>query len=479
MIKPSRIGVVAGVCCLAAGVGAGAGPAVADSPAGERPLYVTNSDTANISTFATDVPTGQPVLSRDLAEAKDGVRQMAFTPDGRMAYAANTDVVGTISVYRVGAHGRLTEAGVVPTGGDTPLGIAVTPDGRSLFVAHVFSDTVAGFTIASDGSLKRLRTTATSVANPRGLALTPDGRFLYVGHGDPGEGRPDSVGALTVFAVNRDGSLTSIGTPIRVGRFCGALSSTPDGHRLYLVCQDTSEIYGYAIGAGGGLTPLPGSPYTPAHFPEGITTSPDGRFVYTASPGTDPDELGAVTGFAVGGDGALTQVPGSPFAAGSFPVGIVVSPSGRFVYSSGGDATGELSAFRIGAGGTLARLSGSPFDTKGVGPAYNSVAVLPNQGPVAGFAADAGGRSVKFDAAASSDPDGRVAQYRWNFGDGTTRTTADARVTHVYARAGTFRATLVVTDNEGCSTALIATGQAYLCNGTAAAATSRDIVVRG
>jgi PKD repeat protein len=172
-------------------------------------------------------------------------------------------------------------------------------------------------------------------------------------------------------------------------------------------------------------------------------------------------------------------VPGSPIAAGLFPVGITIVPNGRFVYVSGGDATGELSAFQIGPAGRLLPLADKPFDTGGVGPAYGSASVLPNQGPAANFATRVDGRTVNFDASGSTDPDGSVARYRWDFGDGTTLSTADPRTTHIYPRAGTFRATLVVTDNEGCSTALVATGRAVLCNGTAAATTTYDIVVRG
>jgi PKD repeat protein len=165
--------------------------------------------------------------------------------------------------------------------------------------------------------------------------------------------------------------------------------------------------------------------------------------------------------------------------AGLFPVGITILPNGRFVYASGGASSGELNAFGVGAAGTLQPLPGSPFPTGGQGPAYNSASVLPNQGPVAGFTTRLAGRSVTFDASASTGADGRVALYHWDFGDGTTHTTADPRTTHLYPRAGTFRATLIVTDNEGCSTAMISTGQAVLCNGTAAATTTHDIVVRG
>jgi PKD repeat protein len=54
--------------------------------------------------------------------------------------------------------------------------------------------------------------------------------------------------------------------------------------------------------------------------------------------------------------------------------------------------------------------------------------------------------SVAFSSTGSSDPDGSIVRYQWNFGD--ARTTLDANPTHVYA-AGTYTATLTVTDNMG------------------------------
>ena len=310
--------------------------------------------------------------------------------------------------------------------------------------------------------------------------MTPDGRFLYAGHGDDNpETRPDSVGAITAFAIGKDGGLTSVGSPIWVGKFCGTNAITPDGHRLYLVCQDTDEIYGFAIGAGGGLTPLPRSPYTVSDFPEGIATSPDGRYVWVASPGLGhvPEGPGAVSGFTIGfqrrPDGG-TRITGQGRA---FPVGITVQPNGNFVYVSGGDAYGQLNAFRVGSTGRLFPLAGSPFRTGGVGPAFNSASVRPNQGPTAAFTTTVNGRFAAFGAAASTDSDGTVTQYRWDFGDGTSQTTTVPQTTHTYPSPGTFHVTVAVTDNEGCSTTFIATGQAVLCNGTAAAATTHDVVV--
>ena len=77
----------------------------------------------------------------------------------------------------------------------------------------------------------------------------------------------------------------------------------------------------------------------------------------------------------------------------------------------------------------------------------------PNQPPVASFSVDVAEGSapleVRFDASASSDPDGSIASYAWSFGDGAT---GSGRVaTHVYENAGSFTPRLTVTDDRGAA----------------------------
>ncbi len=55
---------------------------------------------------------------------------------------------------------------------------------------------------------------------------------------------------------------------------------------------------------------------------------------------------------------------------------------------------------------------------------------------------------VTFDARASSDPDGKITEYRWNFGDGAKENTANPIVTHAYETPGTYNVTLTVVDDD-------------------------------
>jgi probable HAF family extracellular repeat protein len=76
----------------------------------------------------------------------------------------------------------------------------------------------------------------------------------------------------------------------------------------------------------------------------------------------------------------------------------------------------------------------------------------PNQPPVA--IADSNAKSgkvpleVMFSADGSFDPDGSIAAYQWNFGDGSTLS-SDVNPSHTYTVPGSYTAILAVTDSQG------------------------------
>ena len=59
--------------------------------------------------------------------------------------------------------------------------------------------------------------------------------------------------------------------------------------------------------------------------------------------------------------------------------------------------------------------------------------------------------AVAFDGSASTDADGSISSYLWNFGDGSSATGKTA--THTYLNNAAFTATLQVTDNKGATSA--------------------------
>jgi tetratricopeptide (TPR) repeat protein len=57
---------------------------------------------------------------------------------------------------------------------------------------------------------------------------------------------------------------------------------------------------------------------------------------------------------------------------------------------------------------------------------------------------------VSFNAAQSKDPDGKIVDYEWNFGDGDTLHSSSKSVSsHVYLSSGPFQVNLTITDNQG------------------------------
>jgi serine protease len=72
-----------------------------------------------------------------------------------------------------------------------------------------------------------------------------------------------------------------------------------------------------------------------------------------------------------------------------------------------------------------------------------------NQAPTASFTSSCTDLGCSFDGSGSSDSDGSIASYAWDFGDGNTASGSTA--SHTYAAGGTYTVTLTVTDDDGAT----------------------------
>lgn len=83
------------------------------------------------------------------------------------------------------------------------------------------------------------------------------------------------------------------------------------------------------------------------------------------------------------------------------------------------------------------------------------VILPPNGSPTAKFffspTSPKADEDVFFDGSASTDSDGRIVTYLWNFGDGDTELSSSPTARHSYDLAGTYNVTLTVTDDRGLS----------------------------
>lgn len=83
---------------------------------------------------------------------------------------------------------------------------------------------------------------------------------------------------------------------------------------------------------------------------------------------------------------------------------------------------------------------------------------VPNELPVASFTYDCIDLTCTFDATTSSDADGSIQSFEWDFGDGNLG--ADIVTAYSYTVAGTFDVTLTVTDDNGDTSSMVQTIEA-------------------
>ena len=227
----------------------------------------------------------------------------------------------------------------------------------------VFASTNSGqlltFMVSQSSGQLGMPATIAGPSNSTGMAVvTINGFtkiFLYVS--DP------QNNAIRVFKFSlADGTLS----PANVGPFSMDSNGEPGGlvaaGSFLYATSSAGSISAFSVGADGSLTDVPGSPFAAGSGVSHLAAS-GSDFLYAANTG---DGNGSISAFQIGATGALTPAPGSPFntVANAGPEGLFLTGSNLYVALKNAHA---VAGFTIGANGALTAIAGSPFDA-GNGP---------------------------------------------------------------------------------------------------------------
>lgn len=220
--------------------------------------------------------------------------------------------------------------------------------GELLFGADLAGVVITEKFDTSSGTLSGA--TETPGSNGDGIAANPAGTFLYAS--DP------SSNAVDGFAVSSSGTLSAItGSPFAVPGSGVVTGIAVDASGQYLYASSSNHgagvVAAFSIGSSGALTPIAGSPFAAGTSPVNIAITPGNPFLYVSDSGS------GLLGFSISpSTGALTPIAGSPFAGGL--QGVAFTPNGKFAYAI--DIDTSVWAYSIDStSGVLTAISGSPF----------------------------------------------------------------------------------------------------------------------
>src|ERR1051325_2417568 len=237
---------------------------------------------------------------------------MAFTPDGKSLYVSggNEDVIYRLD-WRDGTAtlaDSITLAFKQPghSGTRYPAGSAISKDGRTLYAAENLADSVAVIDLTSRRVVQRLATER----YPYGVVVGHDG-LVYVSAWNGW--------TVSAFPPRSNGTLEG-GTRIRVGRHPSAMTLSPDGSRLFVASGSTDKIAVVDTRRLQVVATL--SDPVPAETNEGSTpnalaVSPDGGRLFVAE--ADNNAIAVFT-LSAGTSGVAT-VPTADALIGRIPVG--------------------------------------------------------------------------------------------------------------------------------------------------------------
>src|SRR5712691_3091947 len=265
---------------------------------------------------------------------------LAWHPDGTKLYSSGA-AQNTVREFSF-ADGVITPSRTftlpVVTGDTFAGGIAVSRDGRRLFVTRVFAMTLSAIDLTTGLVTK----TVQLPSEPYASLVSPDGQLVYV-----------SLWGGSAVQVYTADSLVLVGEMI-AGDHPNAMALSADGRRLFVACGGSAAVWVFDTFSGEAIEQISTNLFAeapPTSTPNSVAISPDGRSMLVANA-----DINAVAVVDIS-NGARSFFEGF-IPAGWYPTAAVFSRDGKQILILDGKGLTPVAANPL-SGGIERRLLGA------------------------------------------------------------------------------------------------------------------------
>jgi 6-phosphogluconolactonase (cycloisomerase 2 family) len=282
---------------------------------------------------------------------------IAVSPPSRELFVGD-HVQDKVSAFVLNGNQYLAAPGSPYPAGSGPNlleAVTTTPNGKFVYALGL-SGTIYGFSVAEKGSLTAISGSPFSgPANSVEAVIDASSKFLFVVN-------PLNISAFTIDSTT--GALSAVGQPVALPAIAlptpGFAATTPIGNFLYVPLSAVNSVAAFSYDmTTGALTAVPGSPFPVGSMPQSLTATSTTIYVMESD-----NKISALAWDNT--TGALKEIGGSPFDAQGASGGDMASLSGRYLYATRvnnliSPITDAIVGFTIDSSGALSPIPGSPF----------------------------------------------------------------------------------------------------------------------